>query len=154
MDNLGIKNILNFVTSKDDKDLLEHYGGKGKGKGKSKKMKKKKSKKKKKKKKKDDEGDAGDDAGDDADDDADDDTSEYGDDDSEDGEDKDDSESERPGFFARMFGSKSPKTIKGPDKIKRKLRRLSQEIYKNKSIISSIVDENPELADFVEQLQE
>jgi hypothetical protein len=145
MDNLTIENILNFVTSKDDKDLLEHYGGKGKGKGKSKKM--KKNKNKKKKKKKDDEGDEGDEPVE-------------PEDESEEPEDESETDSgyeeedESPGFFARMFGSKSPKTIKGPDKIKRKLRRLSQEIYKNKSIISSIVDENPELADFVQQLQE
>ena len=61
-------------------------------------------------------------------------------------------EDESPGFFARIFGFKSPK--EKTNKIKRKLRRLSQEIYENKSIISSILDENPELADFVQQLQE
>ena len=123
MNNLTIENILNFVTSKDDKDLLEQYGGKRKRKSKLKKMKKKKK-----------ESDELDELEDESETD-----SGY------------EEEDESPGFFARIFGFKSPKKT---NKIKRKLIRLSQEIYENKSIISSILDENPELADFVQHLQE
>ena len=136
MDNIIIKNILNFVNNENNENtdtIFEHYGGKAaKRKSKPKKMKKKQKKKKKK-----DEGEEGDE-------------DEY----SETSEEEYEEDDESPGFFSRLFGFKSSKSSKGQEKLKNKLIRLSNEIYENKNIISSILEENPELTDFVNELQE
>ena len=60
---------------------------------------------------------------------------------------------ESPGFFSRLFGFKSSKSSNKQEKLKNKLIRLSKEIYENENIISSILEENPELTDFVNELQ-
>jgi len=135
MDNIIIKNILNFVNN-ENTDTFEHYGGKAaKRKSKSKKM-KKKQKKKKQKKEKGEEAEEGE--------------GEY----SETSEEEYEEDDESPGFFSRLFGFKSSKSSNSQEKLKNKLIRLSKEIYENKNIISSILEEHPELTDFVNELQE
>jgi len=140
MDNIIIKNILNFVNNENNvnTDTFEHYGGKAaKRKSKSKKMKKKQKKKKQKK----DEGEEAEEAEEGE--------GEYSETSEEDYEEDDES----PGFFSRLFGFKSSKSSNRQEKLKNKLIRLSKEIYENENIISSILEENPELTDFVNELQ-
>ncbi len=130
MENFIIKNILNFVKNDDDEILLDHYGGKGKGKSKSKKMKKKKKKKEEGEEPEEPE------------------ESEY----DEYSETSEEYYEEDVGFFASIFGSKSPKRSKSSNssidsvKLISEITQLTKEIYKNRKTIIRIVDENPELA--------